>query len=1167
MKENRGNLAKPVPKAQQEKEMQITLLLTIMLRYTRSESLGERRAYMGGTRDAVRCADIAEGGRRVGNAICPMVVGVVLSVCVSVSAAQSSEKLVRVGVYENSPKVGLGKAGTPEGIFVDIISRIAVEEGWSIEFVSGTWMEGLNRLAAGEIDLMPDVAQSKSRGDRFVFHHEPVLSDWFQVYARKGSGIRSLLDLAGKRVAVLDGSIQEEAFEQVSAGFNVPVSILPFPDYRGAFRDVAQGRVDAVVVNRFYGMRHSRDHNLEDTAIIFSPTRLFFALPADGCPHLADAIDRHLLRMKQNPDSIYYASLRCWTSEPAAFRLPRWVRLTGGAAVALVLVCLAWSLTLRRQVANKTVALAQSNRMLRMLSDCNQILIRSTDENRLLGELCRLLLEEGGCTAAWVGILQDDVAGTLRTAAHAGFQDGNLPDVFKLSETDNDEVYESWVNQVIRTNQPRYCDDLNQASDGMRRTFQTLRHEGRSLLCFPLISPRTMIGVLTVIVPEPGPHPDEMQRLLQELASDMAFGIEHLRLEEKRQRAVEEQRDSERRFRQLIEDAPDAIIIQANKRFVYVNPSACELLGASSPDQLLGRSVLDFIHQDNRALAEMRIAQLNAGREYVSAVEETLLRLDGTPVTVEVASAPFQYKDENGALVFVRNITARKLQEHLYENLVEDMPALICRFTPDGVLTFVNGAVCAFLGRSKEEIAGTVAYEFLLPDDRMRVESTLMGTSAERPSTEYTVNAVRADGQLRQMRCLSRAIIGSDGVVSEFQTIAFDMTDQRNLEERLSQTNKLETIGMLAGGVAHDFNNMLQTILGFGELAMLQTPPPDSRASDIQEIITSACRAKRLTGQLLAFSRHIPMEITRLKLNQEIDSRRRMLSQLLGEDVAIVLELDEPIPDILADAGHIEQVLLNLAVNARDAMPDGGTLTLRTSCVSFTAADVRLHPEATPGVYACLAITDTGCGIPSYIQKKIFDPFFTTKPKDKGTGLGLSTVYGIVRQLKGWIHVASQAGRGATFTIFFPVAEGEGTESGGAVLMTQCPCSRDANILVVEDQDKVARVAERILASHGFKIRVAASVAEARAALDDPAAAYDLVFCDVVLGDGNGVELAEAVNLQNPGMRFLFASGYVDERSRWASIKQHGWKCLIKPYPASELLSAVEEALALHPNG
>ena len=1082
------------------------------------------------------------------------------------SVTCASEMCVRVGVYENSPKVALNATGRPEGIFIDILSHIADEEGWTLEFVPGTWMEGLNRLATGEIDLMPDVAQSKSRGTRFAFHREPVLSDWFQVYARNGSGIRSLLDLAGKRVAVLDGSIQEEAFEQVSSGFDVPVTILPFPDYRNAFHDVAQGRVDAVVVNRFHGMQQSRAYNLEDTAIIFSPTRLFFAAPAEGRARLTESIDRHLIRMKKNPHSIYYTSLKRWTSETVASRLPNWARLAGGAAAGVLLGFIMWSLTLRRQVARKTDDLARSNRMLRMLYDCNQILIRSTDVAALLGELCRLILEEGKYTAAWVGLTREDTAKSLHVVAQAGFEEKTL-ETLDLMQIENGTDKESLVSRVIRAGQPRCCDDLTQSSDAWLRTLRTSRNEGRSLLCFPLITSGTTIGALTIIAPEPGPHPPEMLELLQELAGDMAFGIEHLRLEDARQHAVEQHRSSERRFRQLIEEAPEAIFIQANKRFAYLNPSACELFGASSPDQLLGRSVLDFIHPDSRAFIEARISKLIEKREYVPAAEQTLLRLDGTPVTVEVASAPFKYQNENGALVYARNITAKKLQEHLYESLVEDMPALICRFTPAGGLTFVNSAVCAFLGRASHELLGNVVFQFLQQDQRMRVESTLLGVSPERPIAEYSVSARRSDGELRQLRCLSRAIIGPDGAVDEFQTVLFDITDQRNLEERLSQTNKLETIGMLAGGVAHDFNNMLQTILGFGELALLQTPPPDPRASDIQEIIGAASRAKRLTGQLLAFSRNIPMEITRFQLNQEIGSRHRMLSQLLGEDVAIVLALDDTAPDILADAGHIEQVLLNLAVNARDAMPDGGTLTLRTARVSLTAADARLHPEASPGTYVSLAITDTGCGIPPHIQKKIFDPFFTTKPKDKGTGLGLSTVYGIVRQMKGWVRVDSEPGRGTCFTIYFPAAEGEAAAQRNAGSKTSCVNRQDTRILVVEDQDKVARVAERILASRGFRTRVVTSVAEALAEVDDAAEAYDLIFCDVVLGDGNGVDLAETISAAHPRMPFLFASGYADERSRWTSIKQHGWKCLIKPYPASELLAAVEEALAGHSRG
>jgi len=819
------------------------------------------------------------------------------------------------------------------------------------------------------------------------------------------------------------------------------------------------------------------------------------------------------------------------------------------------------------QDAKGTVALERSYRMLRMLSDCNRILVRSTDESRLLNDLCRLLLEQGGCTAVWVGIVQDDITGTVRTAAHAGFQE-NIPAAFGLSERESDAAFEAWVAQVIRTGQMQCCDDPCRAFAGMRRTFASQQGDVLSLLCFPLVSPSATIGAATLIVPEPGPHPDEILGSLQKLACDMAFGIERLRIEGARKRATDAQRSSELRFWRLLEGMPDSVVIQTGGRLTYANPTACTLLGASTPDELLGRPVLDFFKQDKHAYIKERIAQLDTRGDYAPAVEHTLLRLDGAPVTVEMTTAPLRYRDQvrhedrDGMLVFMRNITARKLQEHLYESLVEDTPAHICRFRPDGELTFASGVVSAFLGLDKGEIVGANAFDFLLPEERMLARNALMNTSAEYPRAEYTVSGRRADGQLRQVRCLSRAIFGPDGSASEFQMVAFDITDQLNLEERLSQTNKLETIGMLAGGIAHDFNNMLQTILGFGELALLETPPPDPRASDVQEVIAAANRAKRLTGQLLAFSRNSPMEITRVQLNRELENDQRMLARLLGENIKIVLELDETLPDILADAGHVEQVLLNLAVNARDAMPDGGTLTLQTTCVTLTDDDDRLHPGAVPGDYVCWSISDTGCGIPPHIQRKIFDPFFTTKPKDRGTGLGLSTVYGIVRQLNGWILVDSEPGQGTTFAVYFPVAKGvptKQTEEQGTVSRS---ARRDARILVVEDQEKVAHVVERIFASRGFDTRVVGGVAEALAALEEPGSAYDLVFCDVALEDGNGIELAEKISERNPDMRFLFTSGYVDEKSGWTAIKQRGWKCLVKPCPANELLAAVDEVLA-----
>jgi signal transduction histidine kinase len=288
-----------------------------------------------------------------------------LGLALVLAAPAEAATRVRAGLYENSPKVGLSAAGKPEGIFVDILEVIAREEGWDLEWVPGTWSEGLARLEAGEIDLMPDVAPIGEREAIFAFNREPVLSSWNQVFARKGSGIRALPGLEGRRVAVLEDSIQERQFLGLVKSFGMDVAIEALPDFASAFRAVAEGRADAVVTNRFYGVRHAAAAGLEDTAIIFSPTALHFAAPRGADRAVLDAIDRRLVTLKRDPGSPYYAALRRWTSDGVAPGLPPWVSWAAAAAFALLAVSLAWGLTLRRAA----VRLRESERHQRLLTE------------------------------------------------------------------------------------------------------------------------------------------------------------------------------------------------------------------------------------------------------------------------------------------------------------------------------------------------------------------------------------------------------------------------------------------------------------------------------------------------------------------------------------------------------------------------------------------------------------------------------------------------------------------------------------------------------------------------------------------------------------------------------------------------------------------------------
>jgi PAS domain S-box-containing protein len=271
------------------------------------------------------------------------------------AAAEQFENLtVTIGIYQNAPKIFTAESGRPSGIFIDIIEHIAEREGWTLQYIPGTWAEGLERLEKGEIDLMPDVALTPDRQRLFSFHTVPVLSSWSQVYARKDSGIQSILDLNGKKILVLDGSVQEERFAKFIGGFGLDINLIKVPDYQTMFAAVANGEADAAVTNRFYGMMHAARLGLENTAVIFDPSDLFYAAPLKGSKELSDAIDRHLAGLKNNSQSVYYTSLKRWTSEDIKFRLPLWLKIAGIGTIGFLILSLVGSVLLKHQVDLRT---------------------------------------------------------------------------------------------------------------------------------------------------------------------------------------------------------------------------------------------------------------------------------------------------------------------------------------------------------------------------------------------------------------------------------------------------------------------------------------------------------------------------------------------------------------------------------------------------------------------------------------------------------------------------------------------------------------------------------------------------------------------------------------------------------------------------------------------
>ena len=387
-----------------------------------------------------------------------------------------------------------------------------------------------------------------------------------------------------------------------------------------------------------------------------------------------------------------------------------------------------------------------------------------------------------------------------------------------------------------------------------------------------------------------------------------------------------------------------------------------------------------------------------------------------------------------------------------------------------------------------------------------------------------------------------------------------DITEQRALEEQMREAAKLESIGRLAGGVAHDFNNILTGISGYAQLLLAQVDEDSPMCRDLEQIHDLAGRAARLTRQLLAFSRRQPIEPVVFNINSLVRNTAHMLRRLIGEDVELKFVPGIDLGNIRADPGQIEQVLMNLAVNARDAMPEGGKLTIKTGSLTLGQQYAKQHVDVKPGEYVVLSVTDTGCGMDTATRQRIFEPFFTTKERGKGTGLGLATVYGIVKQHKGHISVHSEPGKGACFKVYMPRVEARAQRLRRKTQREESPGGTET-ILLVEDESSVRELARRVLEDKGYRVLVAASPTEAEQICEQDGHGTALLLTDVVLPERSGYQLYERIARKYASLKVLYTSGYTDDAIVERGALMPGRAFLEKPFEPDALARKVREVL------
>ncbi len=689
--------------------------------------------------------------------------------------------------------------------------------------------------------------------------------------------------------------------------------------------------------------------------------------------------------------------------------------------------------------------LRRLNRALKALIQCNEALVRATHEATFLGDICRIIVDTGGYRYAWVGFIDPNSENSVSPAAEAGYGKGRLDTLTTTSAKDHQVP--TPTGTAVRTGRCCVVRNIHAELEYPQWRAEALKYGYGSSIAVPLmITGSRPFGALTIHAEKADAFDSEEVKLLTELAGDLAYGIMALRTRAVREQAEEELRESEERYRQLVE---------RNLAGVF------------------------RIALDPRTL-EGRILDCN----------DAFARIFGYP--------------------------------------------------------------------SREEIIASWAADlYLNPADGGGLLSQLR---EKKTLTNHEVRLWRKDGSPAWVLQNVSLIEPQDSLPILIEGTLIDITERKHLEDQLRQSQKMEAVGRLAGGVAHDFNNLLTIIMGYSQLLLDRLGPGEAMRWQVDEIKKAGERAASLTRQLLAFSREQVLKPHILDLNSVVANMEKMLRRLIGEDIELVTVPGANLGRVKADPGQIEQVLMNLAVNARDAMPQGGKLTIETGNVDLGEGYARSHVTVRPGPYVMMAVSDTGCGMDAETQSHIFEPFFTTKDKDKGTGLGLATVYGIVKQSGGYIWVYSEPGRGSTFKVYLPQVQ-EAAEAAESEKAIPAPMRGTETILVVEDEESVRSLVRGVLQAHGYTVLEARRGDEALQVSDRHKGLIHLLLTDVVMPQMSGRDLAARLVASHSESRVLYMSGYTDRAILHQGVLDAKTHFIGKPFTPDALARKVREVL------
>ena len=818
--------------------------------------------------------------------------------------------------------------------------------------------------------------------------------------------------------------------------------------------------------------------------------------------------------------------------------------------------------------ARQALEIVHLNRLYSVRSRVSQAVVRATSPEKFLEQACREIVEGGGFLLAWTGQVEFTSNTVVPTAFWGGI--GEYVQGITVYSDDRTEG-RGPTGACIRESRPSVHNDFLNAPQTLPWRDRAAPFGIASCAAFRIERAGGVWGALSIYSDEVDRFGGEDVRLLEKVAGDIGFALDNLDRELRRKRAEEEVLRAKEDWERTFDAVPDLIaILDKDYRIVRVNKAMADRLGVT-PAECIGLRCYQAVHGTSEPpLSCPHRLLIEDGNGHTADVHEERLCGD---FLVSVLPLFGSGGELLGSVHTCRDITEQKRAENTLRESEERFSRFF-RASPigtsitslsDGQIVDINDALLDSSGYTRVELVGQDTLKLKIwanPEDRPKWQKTL---EEQGRIKDFETRFRKKSGEIRDVLVSAEVIevAGQQFILS----LVYDITERKRaeeqrkkLEEQLVQAQKMESVGRLAGGVAHDFNNMLGVIIGRAEMAMEQDAASDKLQHNLKEILKAGLRSADLTRQLLAFARKQTANPKILDLNDTIPGMLKMLKRLIGEDIDLFWAPELDLWKAKIDPSQVDQILANLVVNARDAISGVGAITMRTENVAIDDSNRAETPEFIPGEYVLLTVSDTGAGMSQEVRENIFEPFFTTKEVGKGTGLGLSTVYGVVKQNDGFISVASEPGKGATFKIYLPRFEAETVQGPSEEAARKRPTGTET-ILLVEDDEAILNLGKTILENLGYTVLAAPTPGHAIHLVEDHPGDIHLLITDVVMPEMNGRALAEKLRVFLPNLKCLYMSGYTADVIAHRGILEEGVNFIQKPFGSDEFAARVRQVL------